>query len=346
MEKFKIEIYLETKETKLRKKVTLREYFKEKNSDFLTFFRSNFEYNEENENLIFKRLFFDFDTKENQTLENTQKECIICFNFFKNVFSITPLVNFTGGRGFHLLIDLKPTLVEKNNFEYLKSALELFYALLDKLLIQRYDIESLDKKVFVDIKHLRRPINVLHSKTKLYSIPLTEKELKEKTIDEIKELARKKRYLLRKKHRSSVILDLLRYYSVFLKERDQQMKNKAENLESLNVLFFNPRLESNKRIRPCLERILSEIKQGSYINHDQRLVILFELLDCGYTDSEIHSLFALLEDYNYNKTQYFINFSRKRNYKKYLCSNIAKIFNFDCSTKNCYVYKRYNENIV
>ena len=164
-------------------------------------------------------------------------------------------------------------------------------------------------------------------------------------IRKIKDLATRKRIIFSNYNRSIKLEKYLKSKFDFLKDFYEEVSAiiKSELKNELDYFYYIPNKENNKVLRPCIEKFINDLKPGGYWNHSQRLAILFELINQGYTDDEILSIFSNLEDFDRNKTLYQIKFARKKGYKKYLCIKLAKILEVDC--KDCYIYQKYGNKV-
>jgi hypothetical protein len=80
-------------------------------------------------------------------------------------------------------------------------------------------------------------------------------------------------------------------------------------------------------VRPQIKVLIERARQGINLTHRQRLAILFELINNGYSDEEILDIFKNLPDFDEKKTLYFIQHARKKGYKPFRAENIIKILN-------------------
>lgn len=94
-------------------------------------------------------------------------------------------IYFSGAKGFHIMIPSKLFSIEPDTKlpEFLKN-------LVRELLVEGIEV---DEKIYDKTRLLRIP-NTRHSATGLYKIPLSVEEVFNKSIEEIKELAKKPRY--------------------------------------------------------------------------------------------------------------------------------------------------------
>ena len=66
-----------------------------------------------------------------------------------------------------------------------------------------------------------------------------------------------------------------------------------------------------------------KVRQDHHLDHDERLFILFTMLAFagGEGDKTVHAFMKHASDYDFNRTQYFIDHARQSLYKPFLCEN-------------------------
>jgi hypothetical protein len=81
-----------------------------------------------------------------------------------------------------------------------------------------------------------------------------------------------------------------------------------------------PRVE---RVRPPVLALIEQGPAGKG-HHHENLVILFELINAGYSDAEIHAVFQRIfgAQYDAGTTQYNIDYARRRGYRPFRLENI------------------------
>jgi hypothetical protein len=81
-----------------------------------------------------------------------------------------------------------------------------------------------------------------------------------------------------------------------------------------------PRIE---QVRPPVLALIERSPAGKG-HHHENLVILFELINTGYPDAEIHAVFQRIfgEHYDAATTQYNIDYARRRGYRPFRIENI------------------------
>ena len=90
---------------------------------------------------------FDFDA---ENIEDAYKEAVTLYEYFKSL-NYTCMLNFSGSKGFHVLLKVKPDL-------YNKAQLRSFQCFIRRL----YDFKTLDPHLFGDLRRLIRIPNTLN----------------------------------------------------------------------------------------------------------------------------------------------------------------------------------------
>ena len=78
-------------------------------------------------------------------------------------------------------------------------------------------------------------------------------------------------------------------------------------------------------IRPIIQQLIDKAKQGFNLEHLERVIILAEMVGKGYTDEQIHEVFKAMPDYNEKKTQYFIDYAKRKGYKPYSTKKLLEV---------------------
>ncbi len=132
-------------------------------------------------NAIIDTIPFDFDSKNLQLSLNDAKKLVAwCVKH-----DIQPRITFSGGKGFHVFIDIK-TLSLKNA----KRTLNQFC----NELSDAAGFITVDRVIFGDTNRLIRLPNTKHSKSGLYCIPLNLEGFSEARLDDILLMAREQQF--------------------------------------------------------------------------------------------------------------------------------------------------------
>ena len=73
---------------------------------------------------------------------------------------------------------------------------------------------------------------------------------------------------------------------------------------------------------PCIQEILSKLKEGQNLVHTERLYIVWFLNALKYPEEEIINIFSTLPDFNRDKTGYQVRFAKKKGYTPYSCKTL------------------------
>jgi len=188
---------------------------------------------------LYGDFYLDFDDEED--FEKVRADAITALSYLKICYHISDeyvSIYFSGCKGVHLIVPsyilgVEPTPILNQVYKHMAGSISSF---------TKY--KTIDLQIY-DSKRMFRIPNSIHEKTSLYKIPLTPDELRNSTIDEIREMARCSR--------TSHVLDYhLNSYA------QQQFKRTIEE-------FYKYHKEINKDRRykavlnftpPCIEYIL------------------------------------------------------------------------------------------
>ncbi|KKM81863.1 hypothetical protein LCGC14_1325500 [marine sediment metagenome] len=86
-----------------------------------------------------------------------------------------------------------------------------------------------------------------------------------------------------------------------------------------------------KNLPPCIQEILSKLKEGQNLVHTERLYIVWFLNALKYSEEEIINIFTALPDFDRDRTGYQVRFAIKKGYTPYSCKTL-KTYSL-CSAK-------------
>ena len=148
-------------------------------------FKSVQEYEEIGSDSTTSPLFFDFDSTD---IAVSQKDTIKVVEYLQQY--TTPEIYFSGNKGFHVIVRQEVVGIDftvdlhkkmKNFVKFVENSIE--------------PLPTLDYVVYSSKRMLRIP-NSKHGKSGLYKIPISLDELKNNTVEEIKELAKEPRTMV------------------------------------------------------------------------------------------------------------------------------------------------------
>ncbi|MEM2687945.1 MAG: hypothetical protein QW796_06320 [Thermoproteota archaeon] len=241
-----------------------------------------------------ERLFFEFDDKQSPI--EAVKEAVKFAGVLKRFYHVEPFLVVSGSKGAHLYVFLKEP-VSINGLE--QEAKETYRRLQEKLL-KGISLQTLDPHVVGNIKQLARVPFTVHEKTGRICQPvdLGGRPLKPEDID------------LEGYREKGLDVDFLG-------------KTFREVVEVEKIR--KPVKTSLKRLRSEVQQLIDISRRGVDLTHEERLAVLFEMLNAGYADDDIHAVFMNQPDYNPGKTQYFIDHARKRKYKPFRGERLKEI---------------------
>lgn len=88
---------------------------------------------------------------------------------------------------------------------------------------------------------------------------------------------------------------------------------------------------------PCLQEMLSKVKEGQNLSHIDRLFLVWCLNALKYPENEIVSVFSSLPDFDRDKTTYQVKYAMKKGYTPYSCQSLKSY--------NLCMAKRYKDEI-
>lgn len=206
-------------------------------------FCSTFRYNTQDidNSLMYGDLYFDFDDVNN--FENVRKDAIVVLSTIEIIFQIKKelvKIYFSGNKGIHLIIPAEILGVTPS------AELNCIYKYIATMAKNFTPNKTLDTQIY-DNKRLFRIPNTKHEKSQLYKIPITVDELRNLSIEQIRNMAMQQRNISYPVY--SMIPNANRAYKKIVEEYSI---NKIKDAKSSNVRYkkkFN-------FIPPCIQHIL------------------------------------------------------------------------------------------
>ncbi len=226
----------------------------------------NYEGNVEGNQAIIDKVFLDFDPEESEEklLEDVRKVSNLLNN--KNIKHSL----FFSGRGFHIFV--YTNIIKAKDLINPRTAIRNFVN--DIIEITK---ASVDYQVVGDLMRVARIPNTMNMKTRLYCIPLDQKEL-EYSIEYIKDLATSQRFF--KKDSEGKPLDL-KVYDTGTKTQLSDLEVTLESDEDLDIG------ELGKLDLPSC--VLHSLKKGRP-NFQERFMIITCLRDLAFSKSEVSKI--------------------------------------------------------
>ena len=100
------------------------------------------------------------------------------------------------------------------------------------------------------------------------------------------------------------------------KEEDFDFTFKFDITSTTDILKLYP---------PCVLEILKKAKEGQNLVHHERLFIVWFLLALDYPVEKVVDVFSTLPDFDRDKTNYQVEYAKKKKYTPYQCSTLQSI---------------------
>ena len=88
---------------------------------------------------------------------------------------------------------------------------------------------------------------------------------------------------------------------------------------------FTSKTDILKLYPPCVLEILKKAKEGQNLVHHERLFIVWFLLALDYPVEKVVDVFSTLPDFDRDKTNYQVEYAKKKKYTPYQCSTLQSI---------------------
>jgi len=255
---------------------------------------------------ILDTILFDLDSED---LSVSLKEAKKLITFLQSK-DIVPRVYFSGKKGFHVYLDFKEANVSINALRFFAEAVA-----------GKLKLTTVDLKVIETARVSRLPFSI-HSETRHYCTPLKVDKFEKLTVSDILHISKEG---IRSAEVEVGESDRLREILVKLDIR-QALGEKTEKIvrESRNVILGKRKKKKTdwrqKRIEKYIEAIkkhgrltadpeIAKIHKGN--EHYARLHLNLLMIECGYSDEEIHEVFKLFKDYNPKVAEYQIRYNRE-----------------------------------
>lgn len=226
--------------TSLNKKKMIKQY------DFTDTYSTIYKYDNKNQDManIIAPFYIDLDIEDlEKDFDKLKRDVMLLTRKLKTLFKLTDeniQYFFSGSKGFHIIIPhsifgIKPC---KNlNDKYKMLAIEL----------KSYTItKSIDTRIY-DTKRLFREVNTINTKTNLYKVPITIKDIKEFSYEQLIEYA--------KSPKEEYKID-----SSYNQEADIAFNNLITELKERQKRTINHKVArqmlENKELLPCVKYIL------------------------------------------------------------------------------------------
>jgi hypothetical protein len=245
-----------------------------------------------------EKLFYDFDSKDDPPdLEKAWAEASDFAEKLRFFYRVEPLLIFSGRKGYHVDVWLQEVVSFEPEQELVAKDV---YRTLQEKLLEGLKYSTLDLQPIGDIKRLARLPYTTHEGSGLLCQPV---DLDRRPI----ELTSIETY------RAHGLSDEI--ISRVVKEVVDRMGRKDRKPSGTT---------SYGDIREPVKALIGYAKEGKKLSHGQRLIILFELINNGYSDESIQEVFSTQPDYNQRRTQYFIDQAKRRGYRPFRIEKIMR----------------------
>jgi DNA primase large subunit len=100
---------------------------------------------------------------------------------------------------------------------------------------------------------------------------------------------------------------------------------KKEQFEYTSDIIYREGKDISSSFPPCLKEILLRAQDGQNLLHIERLFLVFMLHSLNYPTDKIVNIFSHLPDFDKNKTEYQVNFAKKKGYSPHSCSTLKSL---------------------
>ncbi|MEM2465155.1 MAG: hypothetical protein QXL85_06035 [Candidatus Bathyarchaeia archaeon] len=276
-------------------------------------------YQAKDQPLGIEKLFFEFDCPEDP--QRAWEDAKQLANSIIRYYNASPLLKFSGKKGYHVDVFLRQTVAFNLNAHPLEFVKAVYERLQEKILLG-LSLPTLDRQVLGDIKRLERVPYSTHEATGQLCQPidLEGKPLKPEECDV---------EAYRKNGLSTKLLEHV------IHELQSEEKWRALYRER-SMAHIN--LNKDKRIRrPCIQAALSQPLHGGS-GHLMRLAVVREFQAAGYTPDQIIPLFQNQTDFDEKKTRYYVEHAFRNPRPPFKCSSIRAL-GF-CLGEKCGIRKR------
>ncbi|MEM3736560.1 MAG: hypothetical protein QXJ75_00495 [Candidatus Bathyarchaeia archaeon] len=248
------------------------------------------------------KLFFDFDNATEP--EKAIYEALQFAEILKRFYHAEPLIVRSGLKGAGVYVFFPQAITGA------PEDLAEVYRKVASLILKGLQFSTLDHQVLGDVKRLSRVPYTRHEKSGQMCIPINEKgvevNLSGEDLAKIRERSPLPAHMLK-----------LAWHHIFLERKVRAGEGNRNQAPPFN------------KIRTPVQDLILLAKAGAHLSHHGYLAILFELINNGYTDDQILSLFRTLfkSKFNEKETRYFITHARKKRYLPFSISRVKHELN-------------------
>jgi len=240
----------------------------------------------------------------NALLEATRAEALRLYHHLAKRYKCTPLLNFTGNRGYQVWLLLEkplPALHYRMAFHYYIAGLTFG--------------RELDPNVTDPARFIRLPYTK-HEQGSL-CLPLDAGTLEPLKLEEAVSLV--------KPASTKALEELISLEPISIPKK--LIIGKRKGLRK--ALPEDPVVVLENMAPPCLKAVWGKLRESREISHSERLALAWYLQNLGYSDDAIVELFKNAPDFKEEKTRYYLKRSRKPDgtprYRMYKCSTMKSL---------------------
>ena len=100
---------------------------------------------------------------------------------------------------------------------------------------------------------------------------------------------------------------------------------RKEDFDFTFKIDITDKTDIQKLYPPCVIEILKKAGEGQNLVHHERLFIVWFLLALNYPVEKVVDVFSTLPDFNREKTNYQVEYAKKKKYTPYQCSTLQSI---------------------
>lgn len=241
---------------------------------------------------LYGPIYFDLDgdVSSNKQFQKLKQDLIGIINYFESELGLKEEemnIFFSGSKGFHFTVNPEILgIIPTTDLNVLYKAWALY-------LYNTYNIKSIDLKIY-DKRRLFRVPYTINSKTGLYKVILSKKDILEltlKNLERFKEPVNKDIFMARIKVETDINLEAAkRFY-----RKSQNLYRKRDSAGELETVKNPVKIPETKQdLLPCVKALLSEGAEKGYRNNTL-VLISSAVLQSGY---KLEETLDLMHEWN------------------------------------------------
>ena len=232
------------------------------------------------QSVIIDRIYFDLDSKTDP--QHAVDDATRLIEGLER-YDIETTQYFSGKKGVALYIDFEPVQIAPENKKETVKAFQVH-------LVKKFSLTTLDRMVISDINRVSRLPNTPHQDSGLYCIPVTLDDLKE-GIGHARDLARKPRTDLPVTIHNNTVMPEYMHRLEQQVIRDREKRKIIDGLNRLERAIQPKRYGGKSKDENIANKLIDTLKRTGYLEHPQRVGLVWLLDDLGWTRQDIIRLF-------------------------------------------------------